>query len=312
MQDATLLMHDESATTQNSTRAKLRSVHIVPTYACNLKCHYCYASKYIPKFPVMTWRRFTSILDRLIKSDVRHILLIGGEPTIWPEIDRAIATARTLGFSVSLLTNAMRKVTNVPHAITVNGTNLADPKLRATILKNLVRYREANVAICLRFNLFATDTEALLTDYARLAQQYADSVSFAPTVPYTLDRKLGKVLISFARKIRAGKQELRMSRAVPLCIFTPLERTYLKKHAGLYSRCSPANRQLTINPDGSMLPCVDLNIPQHIGTGDLNIEKKRYHATLQTLFEKPKFPSCTTCRHFPHTCQGGCLTMKCG
>lgn len=291
--------------------ADLQSIHIVPTYACNLACDYCYASKYIGRFPRMRWATFRRVLDRLIASNVRHVIFIGGEPTIWGNLSRAIDAARGAGMSVTLLSNAMRLPDSLPDAVTVNGTNLGIDRLRPTILKNLQAYRLRGVSITLRFNLRHDETDARLAEYAGYAAAFADGVSLSPIVPYPLTRRVGEIVVDLSKRIVAQGKPVKLSRALPRCIFTPAERTFLTTHAGLYHRCSPANKQLTVNPDGSILPCVDLPIPRRTSTDDLNAFKKTFAPTLDELFMKATFDKCKTCKYFPKVCQGGCLTMRC-
>jgi radical SAM protein with 4Fe4S-binding SPASM domain len=280
----------------------LESVHIVPTYACNLACSYCYASKYRGKFPQMSWSKFRKTLDWLVAQGVRKIIFIGGEPTVWQHIDKAIGSSQSLGMQVGLLSNGVKLPKVWPHTVMINGTNLTDPKLCSGILKNIAKYREHKVPVGIRFNLGEKDSPARLHRYANWAKKYASSVSFSPTVPYLLDKKLGEVLFDFAKLVISNKQGITLNRAVPLCIFTEKQLKFLRKNCGLYSRCEPAKRSVVINPDGSFLPCVDLNLSKKIHTNFKNQIAQLHKTSLQIV--------CESCEHFPRKCQGGCLSMK--
>ena len=291
-------------------RFALVSAHVVPTYGCNLACSYCYASKFKGIFPQMSWAKFTTLLDKLITNNVGRIIFAGGEPTTWKFLPQAIEVAKSLGMEVVVLTNAVLRMTKLPHAITVNGNNLADAKLREKILANLKYYRERGVRIGLRFNLDTKTTPALMKQYATYARDYADEVSISPIVPYTLSKKLGKILYDFAKLIEKNKQKATFSRAIPICIFTPAQLRYLREKCGFYSICSPATTSLTFNPDATVLPCVDLKIPKK-AKQDLRENCKEYVAPLTKLKNKPVFAACKKCKHFRVDCQGGCLSMKC-
>ncbi|MFA5352046.1 MAG: radical SAM protein [Candidatus Gracilibacteria bacterium] len=290
--------------------AKLKSVHIVPTYGCNLACSYCYASKFKGKFPQMSWEKFRSVLDKLITNNIGRIVFIGGEPTTWKHLNRAIEVSKSLGMEVVVLTNAVLRMQNLPHAITVNGNNLADPKLCEKILENLKFYRERGVRIGIRFNLNLETIPALMRQYASYARDYADEVSISPIVPYSLSKKLGKILYDFAKLIEKNKQKATFSRALPICIFTPAQLRYLRGKCGLYSVCSPAATSLTINPDATTFPCVDLKIPQKMKS-TLQENCVAYNPAITQLKNTPTFAACKKCKHFGVDCQGGCLAMKC-
>jgi radical SAM protein with 4Fe4S-binding SPASM domain len=287
----------------------LKSVHLIPTYGCNLACSYCYASKFKGKFPQMSWEKFKKILNKLIENNIGRVIFIGGEPTTWRHLNRAIEVARSLGMEVVVLTNAVLRMENLPHAITVNGNNLADAKLREKILANLKFYREKGVRVGIRFNINLETTPALMKQYAAWARDYADEVSISPIVPYALSKRLGKILYDFAKLIEKNKQKANFSRALPICIFTPLQLKYLREKCGLYSICHPAKTSLTINPDATIFPCVDLKIPEKMQK-DLQQNCAIYNPLLSKLKSKPTFPACKTCKHFKTDCQGGCLSMK--
>ncbi|MFH1375668.1 MAG: radical SAM protein [Patescibacteria group bacterium] len=290
--------------------SNFRSVHIVPTYECNLSCSYCYASKYKQDYKTLSWKNYLKILDLLVENNVRRIIFIGGEPSIWPHIDAAIEAAKGMEIHTALISNAVKHTNALPHTVTVNGTNLADQKLRPLILGNLSWYKNRGVQSNLRFNLNAQDSPKKFRQYIEWGKHYGDSISFSPTVPYGLAKKIGAALHRFAKMAVSAKIPIKLNRAVPLCIFTPEQRLFLLKHATLYSICHPATREFTINPDLSILPCVDLNIPKKLSR-DFRIVAKKYQVEVEALQKKPKWKKCRSCMFFGDVCQGGCLSIKC-
>jgi MoaA/NifB/PqqE/SkfB family radical SAM enzyme len=258
----------------------------------------------------MSWQRFQKILNQLITNNIGRIVFIGGEPTTWKHLNRAIEVSKSLGMEVVVLTNAVLRMQQLPHAITINGNNLADPQLREKMLANLKYYREKGVRIGIRFNLNLETTPVLMWQYASYARDYADEVSISPIVPYALSKQLGKMLYDFAKLIEKNKQKATFSRALPICIFTPLQLKYLRAKCGLYSVCSPATTSLTINPDATTFPCVDLKIPQKIKS-TLQENCVAYDSKITKLKSIPTFSACKKCKHFGADCQGGCLSMKC-
>lgn len=82
---------------------------------CNLKCPYCFADEMIdvPKKKYMSIEDFVEILDFIAKNpgDDRRIGIIGGEPTLHPQIGEILTIARDFSmqynFHVTIFTNGI-------------------------------------------------------------------------------------------------------------------------------------------------------------------------------------------------------------
>ena len=97
--------------------ADLRSLQLVLTAGCNLRCSYCYEND--KKSRSINWEVVRVALDRLLaspRSDVR-VLFIGGEPLLeFPTIERAVA----------YLAKHKRPDMAIRHAVITNGLLLGE------------------------------------------------------------------------------------------------------------------------------------------------------------------------------------------
>lgn len=73
--------------------------------ACNLSCHWCYAQKAKDQMSAEDARKYLHILRQI---GVKKVILLGGEPTIHPQLMEILSVASTEGVSCSLITNGIR------------------------------------------------------------------------------------------------------------------------------------------------------------------------------------------------------------
>lgn len=76
---------------------------------CNMRCPWCYAqgSHFSPEFD-MSFDMAISLVESAAFAGVRSIVLIGGEPTLWPHLLEINRLIRSKGMSSTLATNAIR------------------------------------------------------------------------------------------------------------------------------------------------------------------------------------------------------------
>lgn len=87
---------------------KVTNCWITLNRACNLKCEWCYAKDASNR--TMQFEDVTKVLDFLKQIDVHSVTLIGGEPTVYPEIFEVIKKARNNGIRVGMVTNGVKLV----------------------------------------------------------------------------------------------------------------------------------------------------------------------------------------------------------
>lgn len=74
---------------------KIPTVWLSITYRCNNKCSWCYAKNETQKNIDLSDKNEKLFLDFLSELNVRKIILIGGEPTLYKNIFKLINEANT-------------------------------------------------------------------------------------------------------------------------------------------------------------------------------------------------------------------------
>ena len=86
----------------------LTSAWLTVNRNCNNKCSWCYARNVLTQNNRMDLKKAKLAIDQLEKRGVKRLVLIGGEPTIYPYIDELIMYANQKGMHVSITSNGRR------------------------------------------------------------------------------------------------------------------------------------------------------------------------------------------------------------
>lgn len=94
----------------NKLRAAAREIspktaYLHLTYKCNLACEYCYNKDKINSCHDICLEDWKQIIDVLHNDGANHIVLTGGEPTLYPEYENVVEYAASKDFSIDTLTN---------------------------------------------------------------------------------------------------------------------------------------------------------------------------------------------------------------
>lgn len=82
-----------------------RTAWLTTNRTCNCKCSWCYAGKSNYDNLVMDYTKAKEYIAYLKKAGIKKVILIGGEPTIYPNIDKIIFNLNKQGIRVSMATN---------------------------------------------------------------------------------------------------------------------------------------------------------------------------------------------------------------
>jgi radical SAM protein with 4Fe4S-binding SPASM domain len=110
---------------------QLLSMELEFNKSCNFRCLYCYASDHLAQRDELSREEFYDLITQAKELGARKMIVLGGEPMLYPHIMEMIRFIRSLNMDVELFTN---------------GTNLTSEK--ATELY------EAGVRVVLKMNTF--------------------------------------------------------------------------------------------------------------------------------------------------------------
>ena len=86
-------------------RGGLLSMEIEFSLRCNFRCPYCYVPRNPDVSQELTRVEIKNVIRQAAGLGARKIIILGGEPTIYPHIDEMIAFIRGEGLAVEMFTN---------------------------------------------------------------------------------------------------------------------------------------------------------------------------------------------------------------
>jgi radical SAM protein with 4Fe4S-binding SPASM domain len=110
---------------------RLLSMEIEFNQSCNFRCIYCYASENAQRRNELNKDEFIGVISQARDLGARKIIILGGEPMLYPHILEMIGLIRGLGMEIELFTN---------------GTNMT-PDMAKTLYDN-------NIRVILKMNTF--------------------------------------------------------------------------------------------------------------------------------------------------------------
>jgi radical SAM protein with 4Fe4S-binding SPASM domain len=286
---------------------------LVPTYRCNLSCGYCYARDFRERFPAeMSWDDFARLAGMLVREDGRTVRVLGGEPTLWEHIDRAIARLRELGLVSIVLTNGTRATREPPDEIHVNVEHAYESRTRAAVLDTLGAYREIGSLVRFRYNIRPREPREKLDWVIDLAgRSGVPSVHMGTAWPHERTRRFGGEVVRAVRAIREGGLACTLGDPVPLCMFSEEEREELRDRANLSGRCMCGHVPL-VNPDGrTVFPCQVVDVARPMSeVGALRNVRAAFGEDVERI-ARDVDGECLSCEHFlAGRCQAGCLGTR--
>lgn len=87
---------------------KFTTAWLTTNRTCNNKCEWCYAKNTLNSKTVMNIEETEVLVESLEKRGVKNIILIGGEPTIYPHFVELVKYIHQKGLRVSIATNGRR------------------------------------------------------------------------------------------------------------------------------------------------------------------------------------------------------------
>ena len=222
-------------------------IQLYPTLRCNLACSFCF-NRSLPQMKDMPFRDFQRLADMLTAFGVRILDIIGGEPTIHPDLQMMIKTARQKGLAVNISSNgtnliqleAIReKYPQVSIGISVN-----DSKISLGLEEFIRKHRPIVKMVDGRFIDDVLIKRLLALKPKKFFLLYRDALDPAQlkeTVPFD----------QFRRYVQDTYDQAQVG-TVSCSGFLPDHQQYPEL---LKARCPAGTTKLGIMPDGSVYPC---------------------------------------------------------
>lgn len=85
-------------------KPKMMVLHMTPV--CENRCEYCYMG-YIGRTNHPPYHKIEKVIKELAKQRVKSILLGGGNPCTYPDLEKVIKLAYNLGFNIEIISNTL-------------------------------------------------------------------------------------------------------------------------------------------------------------------------------------------------------------
>lgn len=245
------------------------------TYACNNACAHCYNEPERFQMPALSLAGWQQVLDKLAALGVPHIILTGGEPTLFPDLCSLIRYAESLGLMVGMNTNG-RRLAHRPFAEALAAAGLEH--VQVTLESNRAAVHNAMVGAAAFGQTVAgirnaltsglhTITNTTLTrrncDHALEIVDFVHSLGLhtfamngmiyagggAATPDALPTEELAALLLAVRDRAAALDMRFLWYTVTDYCRLSPLELELDPK------RCNAAEYSICIEPNGDVLPC---------------------------------------------------------
>jgi len=221
-------------------------IQFYPTLRCNRSCAFCF-NRSLPDVQDMTYETFHAMLDRLKALSVKTVDIIGGEPTMHPELIRIVREAGRQGFRVNVSSNGtdtavLKELCGMGRDVTL-GISINDRETLDQLGGFIQRYQPVvktvytrRIDITLMRDILALKPGKFYLIYRDAMEQteLADSVTF----PY-----YRKVVAQDPHSSQTGM--VYCSGFIPDSSYPELSNV----------RCPAGTTKLGVMPDGAVYPC---------------------------------------------------------
>ncbi len=250
---------------------------------CNRSCPYCFAQREmagVSQDKRLSWENLIYIADFLLASGERHVSLLGGEPTLHPDIVDFVLYLLARNLDVTIFTNGIlspAQLKNFKEQFADTGQervnfvcNLNDPVLTPAPQRETSSVEAFLGAmgplVTAGFNIYRTDftLDFLFDTINRFGLRRHLRLGIAHPIPGTDNqfiepgdmRQVCARIYSYKQKFDAFRVKPGLDCGFPICRFTDEELGWLRRQALPLFRCGPA---IDITPDMSVCHCFPLS-----------------------------------------------------
>lgn len=321
---------------------KLNSAWLTTNRTCNNRCEWCYAKNTLSNTQLMDFEKAKEAVDELAKRKVNRIMLIGGEPTIYPNFIELIQYIREKEIQVSLATNGRKfKDLNFAKKVIQAGITGIDISLKAIseeeYLKNTNSYglnemiegyknlKKIGFNPSVSYVIIEDSKERFEEVVKFISSQGIDrfAIQFVKPVVEEKDdeildlNKMGK-FVEYIYEIMNSHKEISYSMEIsfPLCLINRDILNELVEQGRIFNCCHvPRGTGIIFDQDFKVLPCNHFAeypfCDDSIDFSDkLSIEKLWESETVKEFRKKAQcYPTekCEECNLWVQ-CGGGCFT----
>lgn len=257
--------------------------NLLLTRKCVRRCPYCFADQYMSEASggFVSWGDYVHVLDFYERSDVKMVSMLGGEPTLHPDVAPMAEYALQRGFDVRMFTSgvvnkekreAIKAVweahpdRSYHFIVNVNEPDKTEP---AELKSQLAFLELAGPRACLSFNIYRPDfnLDFAFEYIARydlqknirlgLAHRIATASRTNAYVDPSQYKAVAARLEHYAPMFDACKVSPGFDCGFPMCMFTDAQLGRLTRLKGTFNwTCGPIP---DIGPDLSLWPCFPLS-----------------------------------------------------
>ncbi|MFA5072680.1 MAG: radical SAM protein [Nitrospirota bacterium] len=229
-------------------RAAPDYIQFYPTLRCTLSCAFCF-NRGMPSMPDISAQQFSLLLAKLRTLSIKTLDIMGGEPTLHPDIVRFIQGAERQGLRVNISSNGtnvemLKKILNTSNSGTV-GISVHDRDM-LNHLKAFILEHHPDVK-----TIFSKTLDlVLVTEILMLKPKHFTLIYRDVMVPDELDES-----VPFYRFMSAAQQQQYRASGIDTVFcsgFLPDTEQYPELAS---VRCPAGTTKLGVMPDGSVYPC---------------------------------------------------------
>jgi len=284
-------------------------------YECNNKCSWCYAPSEITSSKEKRFnnRKEDEFIDLVNGLNVKKIILIGGEPSIYPNLERVIEKISKKGIKVSMVTNG-RRLANYDFVQKIGDIGLtsltisvegSSPEIHDSITKisgsfyqtiqgidNSIKYGFSTCTETTMCNENEKDLEKIVNLLEgrnlshRLFNICGPCIGNLEDSNYTIPLSKGARLFERVYE-SAERKNIRLVTPVPICNFNNNLYKEMKKNKAISHGCHILfGTNFVLDANGDVLPCVHFsNYPIfNVYENEKIISSERF----KNLWEDPK------------------------
>jgi radical SAM protein with 4Fe4S-binding SPASM domain len=227
-------------------------VQFYPTTRCNLDCGFCF-NRGLPPQADVDVGDFESMLDRLLAAGVRTLDMLGGEPTLHPQLEALVAAIAGRGMRCTISTNGFgdlevleRLEERFGGGTLRVGVSVNDDEIPVRLARYIRRWMPMVKSLCRR-DLLAPPAAG--EHLARRGSEFY-LIFRDPLTPEDLTGCLSYA--EYAARVAELREMHPGAEGVACGGFVPAG-----KYAGVLRdvRCPAGTTKLSMLPDGSVFPC---------------------------------------------------------